>query len=340
MKNIIFTLLLTSILSAGTYGLEARSIFDAKVIFAPTLEGKGISITEHKENSKINGIAGIKDNKIYLFIDLIGFPESDEAVLSMNLPYKNGKKYHEEGKHRLAVLELEKVPEYDPAYYDAQFMLAESHYALGHVAKAIEILSAIKDKDPDHEIIAGISMGLIYHTMKKYDESIDAFSKSVGIVDYVAAEWIKTLPELADIRQELLNSMIVADARLAEWYPTIAEMYYDKGEYAKANRELIKALTYYSYAPKMHIMLGNSYEKLKLYAEAAEAYERGYRFCPGEKEFPFYISRSYAMQNNKEKSLKWLKSAIELDKEYIAKVKTDDSFRSLADDPQFIFLTK
>lgn len=170
-------------------------------------------------------------------------------------------------------LEAEKFDDSDP---EIQVGLAEAYLrkrsydnAELHFKRAIEL----SDNEPQYYN----NLGVLYLNMKRYDEAIEAFK--------AAAE-----------------NLLFDRAEVA--YTGMGFAYYQKGDYAAAERAYRRALEINSRYFQISYRLGELYYAQGRTVEAAEEFSRAVHLAPGFAEGHYWLGLTYMKMEQKEKAKK------------------------------------
>lgn len=131
-----------------------------------------------------------------------------------------------QGRHDEALIEMEQVPELDPAAVTPTLRLIRAHLRRRDYDAAIEMAERATQQAPDNANL-WIVTGEIYHQLKRYDEAIDAFSKAIelnpdNVMGYGA------LVELQENTNDLIAAIDIYH-RLIELSPDVATLHYSLG---------------------------------------------------------------------------------------------------------------
>jgi tetratricopeptide (TPR) repeat protein len=161
---------------------------------------------------------------------------------------------------------------------------------------------------------------------------------------------------LSDARKNLERAL-KKQRDFAEAHNNLGVVYYIQRKYAPAAAEYRKAIRLNDADASFHVNLGTNYFANKDYAHAMAEYQRAVQLdpqifehksrigvsaqlsSPGDRAlFSYLLAKSYAQAGDNDRSLEYLKKAMEEGYPDIKNVYKDQEFRELRQDPRFLSL--
>ncbi len=216
-----------------------------------------------------------------------------------------GDDFYYRGTYELALKAYEKAIELKPDHADAWNNKSRALGGLGRHDESLKASEKAIELKPNHAD-AWNNKGVELYSLERYDEALTALEKAIELKPNDAAAWINKGAALTRLGR--YDEALTALEKAIELKPNDAAALAEKGI----------ALT-----------------RLGRYDEALTALEKAMELEPNDALVRYKLARFYSIKENKEKWFSNLKKAIELDKSYKEKAKTDKDFEKLWDDADF-----
>ncbi len=193
---------------------------------------------------------------------------------------------------------------------------------------------------------------------KRYIDSIDFYNVAIK-KQPTALLWNKEgmaylMLQEHDKAAKCFDQAIKLDKHAPEGYNNRAWVYYKKENYSKAVKYYMKAIKLGPSDAVLHYNIANVYFVKRLYPQAAQEYKTAFTLDPDIFErvsrtgyiaqgtspedraaFSFLVAKIYAQAGDVDRSLEYLRKAMENGYKNIKKVYTDSEFASLRTDKRF-----
>lgn len=209
-------------------------------------------------------------------------------------------------------------PERNPELAEAARQLGEAYLAGGNLVAALRELKradSLKPGDP----VTLFDIGLVYYYRERYDQAIEHFEKALAIKpDFAPAmnslgnawlekgEWDKAIA----VYQKILEDAFYATPHFPLSNTGLA--YYQKRDYAQAERYFQEALRIQPDFPNAVGGLAMTYNATGRHAEAALRLERAIKKHPGLPQLHYELGRAYRGMGEPDKAAAAFRRAVEL----------------------------
>lgn len=203
-----------------------------------------------------------------------------------------------------------------------------------------------------------IEMAETLHAEKNYLDAIDYYRAALK-KDNSAMVWNKlgitqlAMGRLEDSRKSFEKS-IKLDGQYADAVNNLGVVWYKKNKYSKAIKYYKKALTIRDASAPFHNNLGAAYFSKKEFSRAIAEYQRAFQLDPtvfdrsskvgvvaqlsspeDRARYSYLLAKMFAGSGNIDRSLEYLRKALEDGYKEIAAVYKDEEFAGLRKDPRF-----
>ena len=161
-------------------------------------------------------------------------------------------------------------------------------YALETVKKYNEAIDMLKSLNASQNYAVQLRLGWLLYTAKRYEESVAAYKKAAEIMPASVEPLLAILNPLAtqkkwdEVEKNNLNILKI-DPKNSLTNFRLGQIYYNKKEYAKAEKYFSTALNLYPFDYDSMLMSGWNYYNLGKYSEAKELFYRVLLYSPFDK---------------------------------------------------------
>lgn len=224
---------------------------------------------------------------------------------------------YEAGRYGEAVLSYDRSIDCDPSFLDAQINRANAFYELNELYRALDDLAYVEKQRPD-TLYVHFMKGLVYTKMRKYEEALSAFHKTVALDSSNAEAWINRgsvyyyLGQL-DKAETDLNYALQLDPLESNAYNALALVEIDRANYDQALEFVNKALDFEPLQPYFLNNRGFIYLMKDDFESAAQDINRSIALDPNNpwsfrnKGWYYFKTGSY------EEAIRLLEQALKLD---------------------------
>jgi len=264
-----------------------------------------------------------------------------------------------------AIIYLKEAIRLDPDYVRAYVDLGRAYCRTWNTTESLKVLKKALQLDPNNEL-AHLNMAEALNRARRVDEAIAECREATRINSSSINAWgvlgilytvkgddsaaIEALEKYAFLTEKkeretrekyglVLHSQKAEEAFTQNCY-ILGQIYYKNKNYEKAIINLEKARPGYELEHYFHFLLGTCYLKTGQETDALKEYEMGLHLFPEEPSYLYNIACCYAKMGNLEKSIEWLKKAIEKYPAYKNTIQTDEDFNSIRNTPEFQELIK
>jgi type IV pilus assembly protein PilF len=213
--------------------------------------------------------------------------------------------------------------------------LAEAYLSEGNDTAALRELLKAKELDPDDPITYN-DLGLVYMAKDKLDLAVAQFEKSVqlrpdyslaknnlGAAYLIQKKWDKAIAVLSEVTGDMLYA--------TPHYPlaNLGWAYYNKGEYANAQKYLEKALSLSPDFFLAQLNLGKTYLALGKLNEARQILEKAAQKNPKNPALLLEMGRTYRLLGDYNSAVLALKGAMELSEDASLAVAASEELKKI-----------
>lgn len=161
-------------------------------------------------------------------------------------------------------------------------------YALETGKKYNEAIDVLKSLNASQNYAVQLRLGWLLYIAKRFDESVAAYKKASEIMPASVEPLLALVNPLAtqkkwdDVEKNHLNILKV-DPKNSLTNFRLGQIYYNKKEYAKAEKYLSTALNLYPFDYDSMLLSGWNYYNLGKYSEAKELFYRVLLYSPLDK---------------------------------------------------------
>ena len=161
-------------------------------------------------------------------------------------------------------------------------------YALETGKKYNEAIDILKSLNATQNYVVQLRLGWLLYAAKRYDESIAAYKKAAEIKPASVEPLLALVNPLAtqkkwgEVEKNHLNILKI-DPKNSLTNFRLGQIYYNKKEYAKAEKYLSTALNLYPFDYDSMLMSGWNYYNLGKYREAKELFNRVLLYSPFDR---------------------------------------------------------
>jgi tetratricopeptide (TPR) repeat protein len=256
-------------------------------------------------------------------------PEDAEAFFYI------GAELLKQGKTEEAIDNLKKAVQINPDYAEAHSNLGSIYLQQGNIDKAIYHSQTALRLDPQlAEAYNSLGIGLMHQG--KIDAAISQFQKAVQLKpDFTLAEnnLNRALAIQNEIAKEIsrLQQLLKDDPKNVELHFQLGNLYFQNGDLNQAKQQYEKAL---QLNPKFVPALNN----LALVSAADKAYDSALKtflevlnYYPDDAQTHYNVACMYSRLNQLDKSIEWLKKAIDKGFTDWESIKTDEDLDNVRD---------